>query len=351
MLKALEAQSALMSWSDELIFSVADACDRVEQRTGRPEARVACASKRLGTAIGAISAATSRNVPVGFADLLTLVTLQRMSLDEPWAARTFDGEDRRVLRGAFADAERELWGRAGQILTPQQQRELRAMIVAWRRDHPEQVSLALVRLQDFAAIRQVSLRGRSASGPGSIFGLLWLDPTANVAPATRQLEETRLLAERVKFWGQRLPLVLGWQAEMTSARLLNSGPAREALRGASRLTDTAGAFSRIADRLATSYDRMLDDLPGERREAVEQVDRVVADRVRAAISQSAAAVSSERKATIEQLNDVISKNMRVTVDRLGREFDAQSERSFDRTAKLLAAEREQVSARLSAHTA
>lgn len=351
MLTEMQTQSALMSLSDDVVFSVADACDQVSHRTNRPGAQVMCANKRLGTAVGAVSAATAQNSSVGFVDLITLVTLQRMSLEEPWAVKTFDEEDRLLLHNTFASAERQLWGRAGQILTAEQEGELRDLIQEWRREHPDQISLSFVRLQDFATIRQVPTGRPRQVTPVSIFGLLRLDPTANLAPATRQLLQTRLFAERVKFWGQRLPMILGWQTELTSARLMNSDPAKELLQNTTQVANAASDFSTSADRLVTSYDRMLDELPKERSAAIEQLNRTMETRVNALLEQSSAALTAERTATVEQLGNEFSRGLLATVDQMSHQFDVQSERSLRRTAKIIADEREKISARLSAHLA
>src|SRR5262245_60839434 len=85
-------QSVLMSFSDDLMSSVADACTQVIARTKRPETQVFCTTLRLKTASGTMAAATCPNPYVGYADLLTLTTLQRMALEEPYARNALDNE-------------------------------------------------------------------------------------------------------------------------------------------------------------------------------------------------------------------------------------------------------------------
>ena len=293
-LDVAEAQSSLMSLSDSVTFSVADACERVARRTSRSDAKLRLASKRLGTALNAISAATSPNAYVGYVDLLTLVTLHRMSLEEPWAIEMFDEEDRRILHNTFAAQEALVWQRAGRFLTQRQQDELREMIVQWRRDNPEQSELSSVRLQEFAATRGVRLTVPNAEEATSIFDLLMLDPLANLAPATRELKEARLFAERMAFWAQRLPVVLGWQVELTSVRLLDTDQARQALANSAQIAQAAGDFSVSTDRMASLYERTLDEFPKERIAAIEQVDQAAAAQARAILDHAASIVADER---------------------------------------------------------
>jgi hypothetical protein len=212
-----QVQSALMSLSDDVMFSVADACAQVLRRTKRDDSRIMCASIRLGTAVGAISAATAQNPRVGLADLFTLVTLQRITLEEPRAADIFDEPDRRLLLDTFARAEETMDRVLSDHITEKEERELRELIAGWREKHPDRLGVTQVRLEEFATMRQAPRGdvGETASGAAStsILRLLRLDPMQGLDPATRQLYQSRLLAERVAFWGQRIPLVLGWQME------------------------------------------------------------------------------------------------------------------------------------------
>lgn len=351
MLSVTERQSALVSLSDDVMFTVAEACDRVEMRTSKPEVRLYCASKRLGTAVAAVAAATNKNATIGFVDLLTLVTLQRMSLEEPWALEHIDQEDRLVLHGALAGAEAQAWEQASGVLTTDEREALREMIAAWRMANPERLGLASVRLQEFAAARQTPLQSPRARGQMSLLRLMMLDPMANIDPVKREVVEARLLAERVSFWAARLPMILGWQAELTSARMMNSEEIRGMMQGGKQISEAAGELSGTAGRLADSYDRMLDEFPGERVAAIDQMDRAVAARLKALVDQTAAATTAERTAAVEQMGVALTHSLETAVGRLSSELDTQSQRSFDRAVKLVADERDQLSVRVTAHLA
>jgi hypothetical protein len=339
-----------MSVSDKVIFSVADACDRVRASTTRTDTRLSCAGIRLGTGLGALSAATSPNPYIGFVDLVTLVTLNRMWLEEPWASEMFDEADRLTLLNAFATAETDLWQRTERVLTAEQQQELRVLILEWRAANPDQHDLSWVRLQEFAASRQAGASGRGAA-PSSILGLLWLDPAANLTPATRELQESRLLAERLAFYGKRTPAILGWQIELTMARMGDSHEMRRLIENSSQITSSIGDFSASAERLAASYERTLDELPKERAAAIEQLDQSVNRQLSAFIEQTFTALNTERAATVTQLGDEFSGGLQSAAGRLAADFDAQSTRTLDRMAEILARQQDQMSASLAAHLA
>jgi hypothetical protein len=352
-----QIQSILMSSSDELMYSAAEACAQIIRRTDRADSQQLCTAVRVGIAIAAIEAATSSNPRVGYADLLTLATLQRMAMEEPTARAALDEEDRLLLHRTLATAEERLWSRTVQSLTNREKDELRELIVAWRKANPDRVAVSQLRLQDFADSRLGAAGGDVKQSTNlSVLRLLRLDPMEGLDPATRQLRETSLLVERIAFWAQRMPLVVGWQVELTSARFFNSAAAKGFARNSSQFTDAAGEFAKASDRVATSFAHTLEGLPKERSAAIEQADRALAARlqttieqadralaahVKSLIDQTATAVASERKAAVEQIGRELSTRMQESVARLGSEADAQARRSLEHAAGLVAAERKQ----------
>jgi hypothetical protein len=85
--------------------------------------------------------------------------------------------------------------------------------------------------------------------PGSIFGLVGLDPTAGLDPAVREITRSRLFAERAMFVIQRLPFLVRWQAELMTDQFLNQQPVAEALTSADRFSRAAEAASQTAAQL------------------------------------------------------------------------------------------------------
>jgi hypothetical protein len=311
-----EIQSIVMSLSDDLMYNTADACAQVIQRTNRADSREFCANVRLGTAISAVSAATSQNARVGVADLMTLAMLQRLTLESPEAFAALDEPDRLLLHDALATSEATIWSRAHEEVTGQQIEELRKLVLEWRAKHPDRLSVTQARLQEFDSLRQSRASNRDdnlSDSDSSILRLLRIDPMSGLDPATRQIYETRLFAERQAFWAQRLPMVLGWQMELTSARLLDSPSVTSVLQNSSTISSTARDFSETVKLIASAYQSML------------------------------ALIPKERQAAIEQLNVDLGNNLQMTVDQMNRDLDSQ------RTQTL--AEAEATSQRLVDHMA
>lgn len=345
-LSAVETQSALMSLSDKVMFTIADACDVVFTRADTPDSRTRAARLRLSTRLAALSAASGPNPYVGLVDLVTMVMLQRMWLEEPWAADVFSDTDRLALLTAFATAERDVWSHADRVLTQQQQRELRELIVQWRAENPDRHDLSWVRLQEFATARQAGASGQVVA-PSSILSLLWIDPSANLTPATRELQESRLLAERLAFFAKRTPVILGWQVELTTTRVMGVGEMRQLVENSTRFTDSLSEFTASTRQLVASYDRTLDELPKERAAAIEQLDTALSRQVSDFIEKTTTAFNMERTTTVEQLGHEFAAGLQSAAGRLAADFEVQSAQTLERMNAILAKQQDQLSSGLS----
>ena len=70
-------------------------------------------------------------------DMLTVVTLERMVWnDDGWAAEVFGPDGAVILRTAQVDAENDIWSCAAAVLPPDRLRDVRQLLVDWRRANP-----------------------------------------------------------------------------------------------------------------------------------------------------------------------------------------------------------------------
>ncbi len=330
-----QIQSLVMSLSDDLMFSVADTCAQINARTKRTATQLYCSNLRLGVATSAISAATARNARVGFGDLITIAMLQRMSLEESETPRVLDPIDREQLHATFLREENALWNQLTQVITPQQANELRTMIVDWRKAHPDRASLTQVRLQELAAWRQTPTVSAGNWGDTSLLRLLRLDPMQGLDPATAQIKESRLLAERLGFWAQRLPMVLGWQMELTSSRLLEQGSLNQVVQNSTQFTTATTQFSKATTEISQTYDKMLAELPKERQAAIEQTDKAVAAQLKSLVDQTSVALAAERKSAIEQTDRALAAQVKSTIDQTSAALSAERKAAVDQAGEEL----------------
>ena len=78
-----------------------------------------------------------------------------------------------------------------------------------------------------------------------MFALIGLDPLSNLDPAVKELEQTRLLAERTIYYLQRAPDLLDMQIERLAYQLAIMPEAKQTLGGVERISVAAEAFGEL----------------------------------------------------------------------------------------------------------
>ena len=211
--------------------------------------------------------ATGRYPEANLLDMLVFVELGRMILDEYWIPEVY-GEKGRPLASVFAQSEEDLQRLAQRLMTRAQLAEVHELVLAWRKDNPDQRRVEQVRLFSFAATagRMGDEREREASG------LL-----SSVTAATRSADQAVLLAERVLFVSQRMPFLLRLQVrlgtlEVTDEALAALGQTDGTLREANELAATSAQAVGDARALVEVVRPMFE--PSDSREAL-RIERLL----------------------------------------------------------------------------
>lgn len=238
---------------------------------------------KLANTNASLLIASSPNPMVALADMITLVTLQRMVIEAPSTRKTFGEEIQGQLLEVYKEQEINVWDIADQAMTEKQRDELRAMISSWRADHPDATYVSSIRMDDFAAARQVTIMQEDKRDP-SLLSILSLDPLAGLDPAQKEVTKSRMLAERIFFYASRVPNVLKWQVESLYQGLMQSPEVADVMK-------TARTASEAADQLADVAAKLPEQITREREELLHSFF---------------AELSKERSATIAQINDALS---------------------------------------------
>ncbi len=273
-------QVELQRYSDQFAGRTSAALDDYARRVGTPEARRQALEWKVAVGSAAVSIATGPNPEANLLDFLALATVTRMALEDVWA-KTTNGPAFELWLNASRTLETNAWNLARGILTPEQQQELGDAIRRWWEANPEARAGLFVRPQEFTSlIRQT---GQESARPGSVFGLIGLDPTAGLDPAVREVARTRLFAERALFMAQRMPFLVRWQAELMADDILRQQEVAGALNSADRLSRAAESASQTAaqlpDRITAERKAILDALEaqeGRLRELSAEVGRTLA---------------------------------------------------------------------------
>jgi hypothetical protein len=310
-MRAAAVQSELMSYTDTLIGAVSEAWDQVAAK-GRAESdaaglagsnedhgsrlRRASLAIKLATVQAAVSIGSSPNPSVGLADMITMVTLERMVLETPRSKELYGEETAAKLVAVYREQEDKAWRIAVRAMTPEQQQELKDLIAGWRQDHPDATYVSNVRLEDFATRRQQTfVKANKPSSNGSLLMLLNLDPLAGLDPAEKEIEKSRMLAERLFFYASRSPQLVKWQIESLYQDFMRTPEAKRAVASMESATDAAARVSKQIEELPKN-------VAAERTATVDQVFAKLAEERHAALVDASTQLDAQRVAILADLD-------------------------------------------------
>lgn len=304
-------QGNTMSFASGYAAGMADAYDRVAAHLTSTPARLVAVQGKSAAASGALGNAVNPNPVAGMMDMAMMVTLTRQSIEDPWATELFGPDNVQIILAAITPREAEIWHIAGNFLTPSQITELRKLAERWRREHPEQRFVASGRLADFPEAKQPAQGGNSLVS--SVFGLVRIDPFSGLDPAVRQVEESRVLAERMFFYLQYMPTLLSWQVDAIYLRMLEAPQVGKLVAdtttvagSTTRFTDATSRFSDAGSQFAATIENFRRQLPQQQSTLVDQLNDLIAKQRDAALTQATTQIAAIRDATVDQLNYTVS---------------------------------------------
>lgn len=296
-----ELQSQVMGFADRFAVIMTQAFEDFMMNAPNRKALVYAQDDMTYSVASAFTIAAAPNPEVAMLDMAVLATLGRMIYEEHWRVQW--GEPTVSIISGFRRMEADIWRIVGQVLTPEQQKDLGGMIQDWRRSYPDQYVFHYLRFSDFAATRQKSTLVKAVKS-GGLFG--------SVKKATQQVEETRLLAERAMYLGTRLPLLTGDFMNVWISRWLTN-PEME------RILANMDQVSGSAERLSKEMEKLPDRFADERNITI----KLVMDRVKMLRENIVAdvmdRVTIERKSAIDQLLDGLARERKNLMQDLASE--------------------------------
>ncbi len=261
-----EVQSEIMSFADTFNGMTAQAWNQAVQgiqsraNTGGANAPTqadairatrAALEIRLAMATSTTTIAASPNPVVAVADMVTVVTLERMVLQDAQTERLFGAQGQELLVNAYKEHEERVWRIAQLVYTAEQCEDLRQQIDDWRSDHLDQRYVAQTRLEDFAKDRQSYMTGEKKGT--SVLSILGIDPLASLDPTVREVKKTRMLGERTFYYLSRSPALMKLQVESLAASLLRTPEVKSSLESADRASRAIEAAAQVAAGLQTQF--------------------------------------------------------------------------------------------------
>lgn len=294
---ARRVQSEVMDFTDDMTIRLIEAIDQIELAAPSIESRVMAHRLKYTVAHGATIIAAAQNPRIALVDMLVMVSLQETLLNQNIVPKYFGPESARLVQ-IFDESEREIRRLAAATLTPEQLAEVDAMILRWLGANADRYFAAYVRLSDFAEARQIAAAQAGGGRPSNVLGFLFIDPLSGLDPTTRELEQTRLFAERALYYLQRAPMLVSWQAELLFIDTVSEPEIRQLVGNAGTVTE---AVARVSAEVAGLREQIPALLAEERRAAIEQAGVIIDEQRQAAIAQAIAGLREERIAVIDQL--------------------------------------------------
>jgi hypothetical protein len=242
----VEVQQALFRSADEFIARMIVALEPLEYGTN---AIANAQTLRWKIAFGSetTSIASGPNLIANVLDLTVFFTVTRSTLEERPQVEAF-GDSAQLVLDACRNAETNLWRMVTNLLTKEQETELRGAIETWHRENPQPQILLTPRAVGFTSqIQKSSSSGIAASD--SVFNLLKLDPLSSLDPAVRELTQTRLFADRALFVAQKMPFLLRWQTELLTINTVNLPPLVQFITNSSLMAASVDRFVDVAETL------------------------------------------------------------------------------------------------------
>jgi hypothetical protein len=281
-LTTAQLQTEVMALADTFSTKAVEIWDKAAAAATTPEARRVAHERKIGSMTAAMSIATDNNPLSAFCDFVVLVTLQYQAVELESSRKLFEPAVAQEIIDSYKQLDTEAWKIAEGTLEPTQVKELRALVQTWRERNPDQSYVGFVRLADLSHALPKTPEKAEASGGASLLSMFTLDPLASLDPAAREVEQARMLAERMFFYLQRAPYLFRWQAEGLFGDVTSSDQTKTIIEAVDRTSKAAEQISQVAAKLPQ-------DVAVERKAAIDQIS---------------AAVTDQRKAVLDELDNV-----------------------------------------------
>ena len=243
----VELQSQLIRFSDHYLDAMISATGLLRQGAEERPDRRTLLIRRIAMTDDVLSIATGSNAYANLLDMIILVSLNRVNIENYWMPKRF-GDSAKPLLVAAVDSEKEIWRIAETALKKEQIEELRNGIKAWREQHPDGRTPRDVGSLGFAT-EIAKMSKINQADKSSVFNLLIIDPFAGLDPATSELANTRLFAERGLFLARRMPTLVRWETELLALQTAEMPQVEKLLSSTSQFSASVERFSLVSERL------------------------------------------------------------------------------------------------------
>jgi hypothetical protein len=258
----VELQSQLTRFSDHYLDAINSASGVLRKDDAEHPDRRLLLRRRIAVTNDVLAVATGPNAYTNLLDMIILVSLN-LNNAEYWIPKRY-GDSAKPLLLAAQDSEKEIWRIAGKALKTEQIEELRIGIKAWREQHIDKRTARDFESFDFVT-EIAKIHKTNEPNKSSVFNVLMIDPFAGLDPATRELADTRLFAERGLFLARHMPTLLSLETELLTLQAAEMPQMESLLASIGRLSASAERFSQVSEKFPSI-------LGSEREHIVQALD-------------------------------------------------------------------------------
>ena len=253
----VEMQSKLLRFTDQFAAQMISGLDKLRIGTNQIDPAEALRFK-IVLVTDTCAIASGPNTGANLLDMTVLVTMTRLVLEQHWQPKVY-GDSALPLLESCRRSETNIWTLVGTVLSLEQQAELRRAIVEWQRQNPNLEKIMGSRAVGFAT-EVAQARKTESSAPGSVFRFLGIDPLTSLDPATREIAQTRIFAERALYLSQWMPTLLRWQIELMSLHTAALPEVQQLLTNTTQLAGSVGRFARVAEQLPQQFSHEREEI-------------------------------------------------------------------------------------------
>lgn len=265
----IDLQEDMLRFADNFVVSTSKAAESL-QRDGKPIERSELLTLKVALASDVYGLATGSNALANMVGLTVLASGARWRVQDYWLPKVYGVSAELMLRTLEA-REQDIWAIARRVLKAEMLAELHVAVDRWRQSAKNPNG----ELEAFASnslVNEVTKKinmAKETSTPSSVFALLDIDPLAGLDPATRELTETRLFAERALFIGQRMPQLIEWQMELLAMRATTTPQVTGLIDSTAKMAVAGDRISQTAEKLpnliSSEREKLLDALKSEQK--------------------------------------------------------------------------------------
>ncbi|MFK7788457.1 MAG: hypothetical protein AB8C95_03045, partial [Phycisphaeraceae bacterium] len=122
---------------------IPEVCEKIATSDLPLDKRLLALTIRANSSDSVITIAADPDPQVSLLNMVTVITLHRILAEE--RGEEFFGDQSRGYINATRRMESEVWKLAGQVLDPEEMKQLRELIIQYRKDNPEEVYVWWVR--------------------------------------------------------------------------------------------------------------------------------------------------------------------------------------------------------------